>query len=99
MPCGPTELRSVEESEFTCDEAFDHLIAAFGRNYIDGFQAALPEHQADMGKEKDYHPFVKIGDDDNSVTSLLLRDVPFPWPFTPRFIFVVQDYVREKGRM
>ena len=87
------QMRSVETTSFATDEVFDELLVTFTGTFDDGhIHRALPNEQAALIKSTTRHPFVLVSDD--SATSLMCKDVPFPWPFTPRYIFVVQDYVR-----
>ena len=90
------QLRSVVETEFTCDKVFDHLLAIFtGSMMGEAFRNALTSHQARSHDGNRAYPFVSV--DKDSVTALMLQDVPFPWPLTPRYVYVVQDYVRVRG--
>ena len=86
------QLRSVVQTTFTCDDVFGWLLAGMGVTMGKAFQAKLSKAQREAFQAAKHYPFVDVGE--NSATTLMLRDLPFPWPFTPRYLFIVQDYVR-----
>ena len=93
---GSKQYRSVVETTFSCDDVFDAFLLSFGQSIMSKeFAATLSGDQKTALYEAKYvYPFIEVGDD--SATALLLRTLPFPWPLTPRDIFIVQDYVRRK---
>ncbi len=87
------QLRSVvETSEVTCDEVFDFLSADFGSTLDKDFKKGLSADQTASANAVGLYPFLSIGE--NNVTVVLCKDFPFPWPLTPRYFFIVQDYLR-----
>ena len=94
-----TQLRSVVETDWACDEYFRGLVATFHGRYMHRqFKKALAKEQKKVIDANFSHPFVLV--EKESVTALFLKDIPFPWPFSPRYAFMVQDYVlvREKNQ-
>ncbi len=87
------QLRSVVETEFTCDEVFDHLLATVqGPIMHEVFREGLTKDQMAAFSSSEVYPFVSIAED--SVIVVLWKEIPFPWPLTPRYTFIVQDYIR-----
>ena len=87
------QLRSTLETYFTCEEVFDHLLTTFGDGLLSKyFKKYIDENQAKAQDEKydKIYPYVHVGDE--SVTALSLRNIPFPWPLSQRYCFIVQDY-------
>ena len=89
------QLRSVVETEFSCMEVFGHLLATFGKEaFTKEVRRRIPAAQAKMlhhSTSLNVHVFSNISE--IGLTALFVRDVPFPWPLSQRYIFVVQDYI------
>ena len=45
-----------------------------------------------MNSRRRHYVFYKVQEE--SFIGILVRDIEFPWPFTPRYLFLLQDYVR-----
>ena len=86
------QLRSVVETSISCEEVYDNLLYTFGGNsFVESFAKKLRKAEADVANAGTYHPFCHIGD--LSATALMVKEIPFPWPFSQRYCCIVQDYV------
>ena len=75
------QLRSEVETTFSSGEVFDSLLAEFG-SYAIGkhFLGLMPPEQQTHAATGQHYLLVTVGD--FGVTGILLRDIPFPWPFS-----------------
>ena len=86
------QLRSVVETEFSCDEVFDLLRDTSMRG------AKLMQSRLHSGDEaravggRVIYPFSAVEED--FATCLRYNEVPLPWPFVARYFYIVQDYIR-----
>ena len=84
------QLRSVvETADFSCDEMFDFLSDDI--RHRSNLSMSRFQNKAWAGGQE-HRQFVL--ESKNSVLTLYFKVVPFPWPFTPRYTFVVQHYQR-----
>lgn len=93
------QMRTVlETSEFSCDEVFDFLRDQYSTVSIVRFQgqmASADERKAVAGGFEGY-PFVLVSKD--NVLGLFYKELPLPWPFEPRYWFIVQEYQRLQSK-
>ena len=85
------QMRSVAEAKVNCDEFYDYLISGFAdvnsaeRSVGTGARDTEETRRALDGRV--VYPFQHVQED--CATSLYYREIPFPWPFTPRYMFLV----------
>ena len=88
------QLRSVVEAAFTCDEVFEFLRNNFEVSAESQKLAEMVEHGAEAraAEGRVIYPFSVVEED--FAICLRYQEVLLPWPFVPRYLFIVQDYVR-----
>ena len=90
-----TQLRSAVETDFTCDQVFDHLLE--GMRGSTSFERLAGDAESGLAA-KALHgdtstAFISI--DQDIGTCILYKEIPFPWPFSSRYCFIVQEYIRK----
>ena len=84
----------VETSEFSCDEVFDLFRDQYASTHFGELQnqTGSDDERKAVAGGMEVHPLV-IKSEDN-VLGLYYKELPFPWPFQPRYWFIVQEYQR-----
>ena len=88
------QLRSEYETDFEVDEIFAFWLGQFAgvfRGAVETASENAPQKLQTM--ESGYHYLMsKIAEDRLSATCITYRELPFPWPLSPRYMLLLQDY-------
>ena len=89
------QLRSTIETTYSCKEVFDFLLTSMRWKTLSRHSKNL-DSVASKAISGDSHVLFRRQHQDG-IVGIFYKEIPFPWPFTSRYVFIVQDYCQRQA--